>query len=71
MYTDQQYEEDKLLMTKQERFIQERFEKIIDVLILYKQNNPKKDVYLSDECINEAVQWFHKNMSSMMEKINN
>lgn len=69
MYTDQDYENDKMFMSKQERFIQERFEKVIDVLIMYKQQFPDKDVYLSDKSINEAVKWFHDNMKGIIENL--
>lgn len=69
MYTDQDYENDKMFMSKQERLIQERFEKVIDVLIMYKQQFPDKDVYLSDKCINEAVKWFQDNMKGIIENL--
>ena len=69
MYTDQDYENDKMFMSKQERLIQERFEKVIDVLIMYKQQFPEKDVYLSDKCINEAVKWFQDNMKGINENL--
>ena len=69
MYTEQQYENEKLMMSKQERLIQLRFEKMIDLLIMYKQSNPTKDVYLSEKCINDAVKWFQKNMSGVFESI--
>lgn len=69
MYTDQDYENDKIFMSKQERFIQERFEKVIDVLIMYKQQFPNKDVYLSDKSINEAVKWFQENMKGVIENL--
>ena len=38
-----------------ERLTQEQFEHIIDVLILYKQSNPKKDVYLNEISVKEAL----------------
>ena len=40
MYTKEQYLLEKSIMGKQERMIQERFEKIIEIIILYKQENP-------------------------------
>ena len=69
MYTDQDYENDKNFMTKQERFNQERFEKIIDVLIMYKQQFPDKEVSLSDRSINESVKWFQENMKGMIDNL--
>lgn len=38
-----------------ENINQEQFEHIINVLILYKQLNPKKDVYLSEKSIKDAI----------------
>ena len=55
MYSDKQYEQEKNMMSKQERMIQERFEQLINILILYKQENKEKDVFLSEKCVNEAV----------------
>ena len=69
MYTDQDYENDKSFMTKQERFNQERFEKVIDVVIMYKQQFPDKDVSLSDRYINESVKWFHENMKGVIDNL--
>ena len=34
---------------------QKQFEHIIDLLILYKQINPKKEVYLSERSIKDAT----------------
>ena len=34
-----------------ENIEQSKFEHIIDILILYKQLNPKKDVYLSEKSV--------------------
>ena len=38
---------------------QEQFEHVIDLLILYKQINPKKEVYLSEESIKDAIQFMN------------
>ncbi len=67
MYTNEDYIAEKNLMTKQERMIQERFEHLINILILYKQEKKDEDVYLSEHCINQAIQWFQKNMSSLVD----
>ena len=69
MYSEQQYETEKLMMSKQERYNQERFEKLIELLILYKQSNPSKDVYLNEDTINKVIRWFQNNMSSVLENM--
>jgi hypothetical protein len=66
MYTKEDYIAEKNEMPKQERMIQERFEQLIEVLVMYKQENREKDVYLTDKSINEALQWFQGNVSSLM-----
>ena len=70
MYTKEDYLNEKNSMSKQERMIQERFERLIDILILYKQSNPGKDVYLSEKHINEAISWFQNNLSSLVDGFN-
>ena len=37
---------------------QEQFDRILTLLISYKQQNPKKDVYLTERCVKEAVNWY-------------
>lgn len=69
MYTKEQYLLEKSMMTKHERMIQERFEKMIEILILYKQENKNKDIFLSDKCVSEAINWFQKNMGDLIQKI--
>jgi hypothetical protein len=66
MYTKEDYIAEKNEMPKQERMIQERFEQLIEVLVMYKQEHREKDVYLTDQSINEALQWFQGNVSSLM-----
>ena len=44
---------------------QKKFEHILNILILYKQMNPKKDVYLNEISIKEALH-FMDNMKSKM-----
>jgi len=66
MYTKEDYIAEKNEMPKQERMIQERFEQLIEVLVMYKQEHREKDVYLTDKSINEALQWFQGNVSSLM-----
>ena len=69
MYTKEDYLAEKKQMSKQERMIQERFEQLIEVLIMYKQEHVNKDVSLSDKSINEAVEWFQGNLSSLMASV--
>ena len=64
MYTEQQYELEKLQMTKQERMTQIRFEKVIDVLIAYKIQHPKKTIYLSEKCMGAAISWYMKEIKT-------
>ena len=42
-----------------ENLSQEQFEQIIDIVILYKQANPKKNVYLNEKCIKEAIHFMN------------
>jgi hypothetical protein len=69
MFTKEDYLAEKNEMPKQERMIQERFEQLIEVLVMYKQEHREKDVYLSEKSINEALKWFQGNVSSLMESI--
>lgn len=64
------YVAEKNAMPKHERNIQERFEQLIEVLVLYKQSNPMIEVSLSDKSINEAIKWFQGNLSELMININ-
>tara|TARA_B100001094_G_C18112729_1_gene762165 strand:- start:677 stop:892 length:216 start_codon:yes stop_codon:yes gene_type:complete len=69
MYTKEDYLSEKNAMGKQERMIQERFEQLINVLIMFKQEHRDKDVFLSEKSINEALKWFQGNVSSLMESM--
>ena len=69
MYTNEDYLAEKNAMAKQERMIQERFEQLINVLIMFKQEHKDKDVFLSDKSINEALHWFQGNVSTLMESM--
>ena len=60
MYTDQDYQSEKNMMSKQERMVQDRFEQMINILIFYKQENKDLDVYLSEKCVNDAVNFYQK-----------
>ncbi len=63
------YVAEKNAMSKYERNIQERFEQLIEVLVLYKQSNPMIEVSLSEKSINEAIKWFQGNLSGLMNSI--
>ena len=69
MYTKEDYLSEKNAMSKQERMVQERFEQLINVLIMFKQEHREKYVYLSERSINEALQWFQGNVSTLMESM--
>ena len=71
MSTDQDYQSEKNMMNKQERLIQERFEQMINILIFYKQENKDLDVYLSEKCVNDAVNFYQKKMSPILNNLNN
>ena len=70
MYTKEDYLAEKNAMSKQERMIQERFEQLINVLIMFKQEHREKEVYLSEKSINESLKWFQGNVSTLMESMN-
>ena len=53
----------------QQQIPQEQFDRIITLLITYKQQNPTKDVFLSEKSIHEAVQWYTSTFKNMMEHI--
>tara|TARA_Y100000590_G_scaffold470621_1_gene667033 strand:- start:4925 stop:5122 length:198 start_codon:yes stop_codon:yes gene_type:complete len=55
-------------MNKYEELNQTRFEHMLNLLIVYKQENKEKDVYLSEHSIKEALQWFQKNISSLSDR---
>jgi hypothetical protein len=42
-----------------ENLNQEQFEHIIDIMILYKQAHPKKNVYLNEKCLKEALNFMN------------
>lgn len=59
-HTETDYFIEKENMNLMEKKQQERFEGIINVLILYKQQNPMKEVYLSERSIKEAIKWYQE-----------
>lgn len=46
-----------------EEIIQLKFEHTIELLIMYKQQNPLKEVYLSEKCISKALKWYQEYMN--------
>ena len=42
-----------------ENLTQEQFEHILDILILYKQVNPNKNVYLNEKCAKDAIHFMN------------
>lgn len=45
-----------------EEFMQMKFEQTINLLIMYKQDNPGIDVYLSEKDVKKAVEWYKNKM---------
>ena len=52
-----------------ERLSQAQFEHIIDVLILYKQLQPKRDVYLNERSIKEAFYFMNNQGKDIAKKL--
>tara|TARA_B100000900_G_C20457662_1_gene665826 strand:- start:755 stop:928 length:174 start_codon:yes stop_codon:yes gene_type:complete len=52
-----------------ENISQEQFEHIINVLIVYKQLNPKKDVYLSEKSVKDAISFMSKAGKDYADKL--
>jgi hypothetical protein len=63
---DNQLELEKRSMTKEEVIQQNRFEQLINIMIMYKQQNPKIDVYLTEKNIAKAIKWYQTNFTSML-----
>mgnify|MGYP000892852286 FL=1 len=38
--------------------LQMRFEQSINILIMYKQEHPGKDVYISEKDLKKAINWY-------------
>ena len=63
---DTQLALEKQSMSKQELIQQNRFEQLINIMIMYKQHNPNIDVYLTDKNITKAIKWYQSNFTSML-----
>ena len=57
---------EKQSMSKQELIQQNRFEQLINIMIMYKQQNPNIDVYLTEKNITKAIKWYQSNFTSML-----
>ena len=42
-----------------ESLTQEQFEHVLDILILYKQANPNKNIYLNEKCAKDAIHFMN------------
>ncbi len=38
--------------------LQMKFEQSINLLIMYKQDNPNKDIYISEKDLKKAMNWY-------------
>jgi hypothetical protein len=55
----------KTTMKMKQSMNQEQFSYMIELLVIYKQMNPKKEVYITETGMKEAVQWYQKSMANM------
>ncbi len=63
---DTQLALEKQSMSKHELIQQNRFEQLINIMIMYKQQNPNIDVYLTEKNITKAIKWYQSNFTSML-----
>ena len=63
---DTQLALEKQSMSKQELIQQNRFKQLINIMIMYKQQNPNIDVYLTEKNITKAIKWYQSNFTSML-----
>ncbi len=54
------------ILEKNAKIVQERFEQIIDILIIYKKENPEKDVYLTEKSMGEAIKWYQEKLFKIL-----
>jgi hypothetical protein len=54
-----QYENEISCMSEREKAVQQRFEQIINLLIVYKQGNPTIEVVLSEKQLEKALKWYN------------
>lgn len=65
---DIELQKEKSLMSKTERFNQERFEQLIELVISYKSVHPKEDVYLSEKSIEKSIHWYMKSLGNLSKE---
>ena len=65
---DTQLALEKQSMSKQELIQQNRFEQLINIMIMYKQQNPNIDVYLTERNITKAIKWYQSNITSILSE---
>ena len=53
-------------MMNTDEMMQMKFEQTINLLIMYKQQNPNIDVYLTEKNITKAIKWYQSNFTSML-----
>lgn len=52
-----------------EEILQLKFEQSIELLVLYKQQNPNKNVYLSEKSLSESIKWYQNYIDTMSKNI--
>ena len=52
-----------------ENISQKQFEHILDILIIYKQTNPKQKVYLNEKSIKEACNFMNTTGKELSSKL--
>ena len=52
-----------------EHLLQMKFEQTLELLILYKEQNPVKNVYLSEKSISEALKWYQGYLNVLGQNI--
>ena len=52
-----------------EHLLQMKFQQTLELLILYKKQNPLKNVYLSEKCASEALKWYQGYLNILGQNI--
>ena len=52
-----------------EQQLQKQFEQQLELLIIYKQSNQNKDVYLTETSLNDAMKWYNETFSKIKEQM--
>ena len=48
--------------------LQMKFEQSINLLIMYKQDNPNKDIYISEKDLKKAMNWYKNKILKNIKK---